>query len=81
MSEKVEQIFSHKEVVEALLKHKGIHDGEWMMAVKFGLSGINVGPNNDQLNPAALIPVLSIGITKTKKKSNLSVNAAEVNPE
>jgi len=73
-------IFSYREVVTALLKAQGIHDGLWMLFVRFGLSAANVGPNDEELKPAAIIPILEIGLQKAEKESNLAVDAAKVNP-
>jgi hypothetical protein len=72
--------FSHKEVVTALLKAQGIHDGIWALYVKFGMRGMNVGASDDDLQPTALVPILALGLQKFDKITNISVNAAEVNP-
>jgi len=40
----------------------------------------NVGPSEAALMPAAIIPVLEIGLQKFEKVTNLSVDAAQVNP-
>jgi hypothetical protein len=73
-------VFSHKEVVTALLKANGIHEGLWALFVRFGLSAANIGPTEDSVQPAAIIPVLEIGLQKAEKVNNISVDAAEVNP-
>jgi hypothetical protein len=38
------------------------------------------GPNENELRPAAVIPVLNLGLLKFDKETNLSVNAEKVNP-
>lgn len=76
--------FDHKDVVTALLKAKGIHEGIWMIDAKFGLVGSNVNlPNEDLDNfyPGAIIPLLDIGIARTDKLNSLAVDAAVVNPK
>jgi hypothetical protein len=73
-------MLSHKELVTAILKQRGIHQGRWALAVQFGLAATNVGQSADDLNPAAIVPVMSIGIRPDPAESNLSVDAAEVNP-
>lgn len=72
--------FSHKEVVSALLKLQGIHKGIWGLYVEFGIGAGNVGPSTDEMQPAAIIPVLKIGLQKFDAITNISVDAAEVNP-
>lgn len=80
MAESSQIIFSYKEVVEALLKKQGIHEGVWALYIKFGLAAMNTGPSEVDLHPAALVPVMEIGIQKADKETNIAVDAANVNP-
>lgn len=80
MSQPTQFAFSHAEVVEALLKKEGIHEGIWRLTVRFGLKGANMGPSDDNLLPTAIIPVTELGIVRDPKATNLSVDAAQVNP-
>ena len=80
MAEPIQIAFTHKEVVEALLKRQGIHEGLWGICVRFGIKGANVGASDSDLMPAAIVPVLQIGLQKVQKETNLSVDAAKVNP-
>ena len=73
-------VFSYKEVVTALLKAQGIHEGKWALFVRFGLNAANIGGNDDDLRPAAIIPILEIGLQKAEKETSVSVDAAKVNP-
>jgi hypothetical protein len=81
MAEPTQIIFSYKEVAEALLKTQDIHEGIWGIFIKFGISAGNVGPTADQLAPAAIVPVLQIGLQKFDAENNLSVDAAHVHPK
>lgn len=80
MAETKQITFTHKEVVEALIKHAGFHEGRWALHVRFGLAASNIGPSEEAMNPAAVVPILELGLSKTDKITNLSVDAAEVNP-
>jgi hypothetical protein len=83
MGEQVEEFkFSHKEVVEALIKQQGIHHGIWMLSLQFGIGGANIqNPDNPlEINPAAIIPVVSIGLQKKTELNPLAVDASVVNP-
>lgn len=71
--------FTYKEVAEALVKEKGIREGLWGVYIKFGISGTNIGPNVNDMRPAAIVPILEIGIQKFKEESNLTVDAAIIN--
>ena len=81
MAEPIQIVFSYKEVAEALLKTQGIHEGIWGLYIKFGISAANVGPTPDALSPAAIVPILQIGLQKFDEENNLAVNAAMVNPK
>jgi hypothetical protein len=73
--------FSHREVVEALIRYNDIHEGLWDLYIEFGLAGANVGPGpGGDFNPAAIIPILKIGLQRTEKMTNLTMDASMVNP-
>jgi len=71
--------FSHKELATVLVRELGIKEGIWGLYVKFGVGATNAGPNETNLMPAAVVPVLSIGLQPFDKETNLSVDAAKVN--
>lgn len=81
MPETSQLTFTYKEVVTALVRAQNIHEGIWGLFVNFGLSANNIGPNEGDLKPAAVIPVLSLGLMKFDKETSLSVDAAKVNPK
>jgi len=83
MAESTQIFFTHKEVVTALLKEQGIHEGIWGLAVNFGFGAANMGsaPEASDLNPTALIPVVKLGIQIAPEINNLSVDAAVENPK
>ncbi len=80
MPEPTQLSFSHKEVATALLKAQNIHEGIWGLYLKFGIRAMNVGASDDDLQPSAIVPVLSVGLQRFDKINNLSVDAAEANP-
>src|SRR5205807_9861499 len=81
MTEATQISYKHKDIVELLIKDSGIHEGILGLFVRFGLGASNVGTNDIELQPAAIIPVLEIGLQKFDKETNISVDAAKVNPE
>lgn len=81
MAEASQITFSFKEIAEMLVKRQGLHEGIWGIFVKFGMGASNVGPNEDSLQPAAIVPILELGLQKFEKENNLSVDAAKVNPK
>jgi len=81
MAEASQITFSYKEVAEALIKKHGLSEGLWAVSVKFGIQAANFGPNDNDLKPTAIIPILEFGLQKTDKENNLTVDAAKVNPK
>ncbi len=75
--------FSHKEVVEALVISSGLHEGIWGLRIEFGIKGANIGtteePGEDVI-PAAIVPIIGIGLQRFEKESTIAVDAAVVNP-
>ena len=82
MPEANQFIFSHKELVEMMIKKADLHEGKWMLLVNFGLGAINGGPSADQIIPTAVAGVQAVGIQRAQPDSppNLTADAAEVNP-
>jgi len=80
MAEPSQIVFTYREVVEALIKKHGLHEGIWGLSVRFGMQAINTGENEDSLKPTAIVPLLELGLVKFEKETNLSVDAAKVNP-
>jgi len=81
MPETSQLTFSFKEIVTALIKAQGIHEGIWGLWVNFGLGANNVGPSESELKPTAMIPILQMGLQRFDKETSLSVDAAKVNPK
>lgn len=81
MPEITQYTFSHRELVEILVKQQGLHEGIWGLYVRFGLGASNVGESPAQLQPAAIIPVVEIGLQKFDRETGISVDAAKVNPK
>lgn len=80
MAEPQQITFTHKEVAEALIKQQDIHDGLWGLFIQFGLAAANLGPGPEALNPAAIVPVLKIGIQKFPEPNSLTADASVLNP-
>ena len=75
---------THKEVINALIKHQNIHEGIWQLYVEFGISAGNV-PTADEsqelrLCPAAIVPIAKIGLRMVDKETPLALDASKVNP-
>ncbi|HTV86477.1 MAG TPA: hypothetical protein VME63_13790 [Dyella sp.] len=75
--------FSYQEVATALLKQQGIHEGIWQVAVTigFGVNNFARPENPTELRPAVLTIIDAIGLQKVTEKTNLTVDAAVVNPK
>ncbi len=82
MAQAQNYIFSFQEIAEALIKRQDIHEGLWGIYFEFGLTAANLGkePMSKDLVPAAIIPVVKVGIQRFKAENNLTVDASKVNP-
>lgn len=81
MAEPAEYEFSHKEAVTALIRQQGLHEGLWMLSVRFGFTVTNItAAGGDEMNPAAIVPVTNIGLRRVTEENSLTVDAAKVNP-
>lgn len=82
MAEANEIYFTYKEIVESLVKKEGIHKGLWGLSIEFGLGAVNMktNPEGTVLVPSGFLGVQRIGIRQYDTPSNLTVDAAEVNP-
>ncbi len=82
MHEQTEIMFDYKELVELLIKKQDIHEGIWALSLQFGMRAANIGstPEASDHVPSAIVGVLKIGIHRHDKETNLSVDAAKVNP-
>ena len=75
-------IFKYEEIIEALLKHQGIHEGIWGLHIQFLLQvgNINLGPTKESAVPGLIIPMAKFGLQKFDKRNGITVDAAQVNP-
>lgn len=81
MAEVQTYAFEFKEIVEALIKQQDLHEGIWQFYVEFGIVAGNMGPSANELRPSAVVPIQRIGILRVEKETNLTVDAAQVNPK
>lgn len=82
MAEVDQYTFPYSEIVEALVRKQGLHEGVWQLRIEFGLSAANIKQveGSKDATPSAIIPVVKIGIQRGNELNNLSVDAAVVNP-
>lgn len=75
--------FSLKEIAEILIRQQDLHEGLWGIYVEFGFGATNINttpePGSNML-PAAIVSVSKLGLQRFPEPSNLTVDAAEVNP-
>src|ERR1043166_6665871 len=82
MPEANQYMFSHKELVELMIKKAGLHEGKWMLSVTFGFGAMNGGPAPDQQMPTGVVGVQTVGLQRAQPESpeNMTLDAAVVNP-
>lgn len=70
--------FGYKELATILVKEANVREGHWGLYFTFGLAGSNVGPSEDDLKPAAIVAITSVGIQQFETPNGLTVDAAKV---
>lgn len=80
MPEPTNIAFTHREVAELLARHANITSGHWGISIKFGLAASNIGPDKENMCPAAIVPVIEIAIRQYDEPSNLTIDAAQIKP-
>jgi hypothetical protein len=79
-------VVGHKALAELMVKQQGIHEGLWGLFIRFGLQATNIPvqlPNSSQISlfPAAVLPIIEIGIQEFAELNDLCVDAAVANPK
>lgn len=75
--------FDPEEIVTALLKHQGIHEGTWTFGVNFGLAVSNIGknPEDQQMRPGIICQVDGVSLNRAAiPVPGLTYDAAQLNP-
>mgnify|MGYP001570234318 CR=1 FL=1 len=72
--------FDWKAVATALVRMQALHQGIWRVGFRFDLRAAIVNMHNQQV-PAAFLPIIETNLHKVDVLDDLSVDAAEVNPE
>jgi predicted RNase H-like HicB family nuclease len=73
------KVFKFKNLAEILVREAGLQEGNWGLHVKFALTAANLTNSEDgETVPAALVPIVEIGIQSFETPNGLTVDAAEV---
>ncbi len=70
--------FTFKEIATLMVKQQGIKEGHWGIYVRFGISAANIGSSAEDVVPAAVVPLLELGLQRFEAPSSLTVDAAAV---
>jgi hypothetical protein len=72
------------EVIAALIRQQGLHEGKWTIGVNFGFAAALAGPQPSDTRPAAIVQIQSLQLARVTVEGmpqHLVVDAAEVNPK
>lgn len=77
--------FTHKELVQLMLKEVGIHGGIWTLSVDFRLGAGSFGATPEEVAPTGFVSVEGIGLQRLDIPEGtpippLAFNAATLNP-
>lgn len=72
--------FSLRELAEILIRHQGIHSGNYELSINFQIAVGAVGPSESNVLPGAMIGVSGFGLVPAMLTGPNTVDAAIVNP-
>lgn len=85
MADASQYAVKHRELLELLIRHVGVHEGQWMLTANFGMAPGNFGPTPETVAPGMLVVVNHLGIQRveagTESPAPLTLDAAVVNPK
>lgn len=75
--------YSKKDLLILMLKDREIHEGNWVLGVKFNFTAMNIGqlPDGSDASPAGVVAVENLCLERTPEPLPFSVNAAVANPQ
>ena len=82
MAEVTQYLFSHREIVETLIKKQDLHEGIWTISFQLGMGTANVVPpaGGDPV-PGVIVSVLGVGLQRAEKETPNGIDAAKINPK
>ncbi len=72
--------FTLLELVALMAKERGLKQGIWGLSVQFGIAAMNTGPNENEIFPAAIVPIGAIGLQPFPKESNIAMDVSKLWP-
>jgi hypothetical protein len=78
---------NHKELLELLIKHTGVHEGKWQLLFGLNMATGIMGPTPEQTFPGVMVTIPNVGIQRVASEMPLDkpgvvvIDAAEVNPK
>ena len=73
------RVFKFRKLAEILVREAGVQEGNWGLHVRFALTAANLtNPEDGETTPAAIVPLVEIGIQSFETPNGLTVDAAEV---
>lgn len=72
---------SMRELTEALIKHYGLHEGQYDLMMEFQVSMGGIGPDPSQPLPGAAFAINRVGLSVATAASTSPVDASVCNPK
>jgi hypothetical protein len=83
MPESKNFLFDYVEMATMMIRKLDLHEGLWGVYFEFSPTGANIpiSPDQKTFAPASIVIIKSVGIQRFDAPSNLTVDAALVNPK
>lgn len=69
-----------RDVIALLIKHYGLHDGNYDLLLEYQFGAGAFGPTPETVNPGVMIGIARLGLTRAEQVGPLTVDAGAVNP-
>ncbi len=69
-----------RELAEVLVRHYGIHEGNYDLVLEFQIGVGQVGPDPEAQLPGAMVSIARIGLIQAADVGTTTVDASIVNP-
>jgi len=69
-----------REIAELLVRHQGLHEGLYDLAIEFQIAVGGVGPSPESILPGAMVGVKRIGLKQAALLGPTTVDASIINP-
>lgn len=74
-------IYDLRQLIEALIKDQGLHEGYWGIGLEFGFGAATFGQTAEEAMPTAFVQVSRVRLVRGESELPLCIDASKINPK